>query len=88
MDANPDVLIFYCYRYSKAMGEAAEAVLKGKPTQEQLDRLYALLKRNGGKHLSEDVYLALIEAVRRGAESGQGTATDESGMLPSPKLEH
>ena len=67
MDANPDVLIFYAYRYSKEMGEAAEAVLKGKPTKEQCERLYDLVKRDGGKHLSEDVYLALIEAVRRGS---------------------
>ena len=68
MDANPDVLIFYAYRYSKEMGEAAEVVLKGKPTQEELEHLYALLKRNGGKHLSRDVFLALLEAERRGSE--------------------
>ena len=69
MDANPDVLIFYAYRYSKEMGEAAEAVLKGTPPKEQCERLYDLVKRNGGKHLSRDVFLALLEAVRRGPKS-------------------
>lgn len=68
MDANPDVLIFYAYRYSKEMGEAAEAVLKGTPTQEQRDRLYRLIKKDSGKHLSSDVYMALLEAVRRSGE--------------------
>lgn len=66
MDANPDVLIFYAYRYSKEMGDSGGSPLNGKPTKEQCQRLYDLIKRNGGKHLSEDVYLALIEAVRRG----------------------
>ena len=70
MDANPDVTIFYVYRYSEELGKAAEAVLKGKPTKKQLDHLYRMLKRYGGKHLSRDVYMALIEAVRRGSEAG------------------
>ena len=65
MDASPDVLIFYAYRCSKEMGEAAEAVLKGKPTLEQCERLYDLLERSGGKLLSEDVFLALLEAIKR-----------------------
>lgn len=70
MDANPDVLIFYAYRYSEDMGKAVEAVLKGAPTKEQVAELYRLVKRDGGKHLSPDVFMALIEAVRR-AGSGQ-----------------
>lgn len=69
MDTNPDVLIFYAYRYSEEMGKAAEAVLIGTPTKEQIDHLYALVKRNGGKHLSPDVFMALIEAVRRASSA-------------------
>ena len=68
-DVNPDMLIFYAYRHSAEMGKAAEAVLKGKPTKEQVDRLYALVKRNGGDHLSRDVYMALLDAVRRASGS-------------------
>lgn len=68
MDANPDVLLFYAYRYSKEMGEAAEAVLKGTPTEAERERLYKLIKKDGGKHLSSDVYMALLEAVRRAGE--------------------
>ncbi len=69
MDANPDALIFYAYRYSEEMGKAVEAVLKaeGKPTPQQVERLYKLLKRNGGKHLSRDVYMALLAAIRFGS---------------------
>lgn len=70
VDANPDVLIFYAYRYSEEIGRATEAVLKGKPTKDQVKKLYRLLKRTGGKHFSEDVYLALIAAVRRGLADG------------------
>ena len=35
LDANPDALIFYAYRYSEEMGKAAEAALRpqGKPTK-------------------------------------------------------
>ncbi len=71
MDANPDVLIWYAYRYSAEMDEAVEAVLKaeGSPTLEQVERLYKLLKRDGGKHLSRDVYMALLDALRRGSSS-------------------
>ncbi len=67
MDASPDVLIWYAYRYSNEMGKAVEAVLKagGKPTPQQVEKLYKLLNRNGGKHLSRDVYMALLDAVRR-----------------------
>jgi hypothetical protein len=43
-------------------------VLKGTPTKEQVAELYRLVKRNGGKHLSSDVFMALIEAVRRAGE--------------------
>jgi hypothetical protein len=66
MDASPDVLIWYAYRYSNEMGKAVEAVLKaeGNPTPQQVEKLYKLLKRNGGKHLSRDVYMALLDAVR------------------------
>jgi len=69
MDANPDVLIFYAYRYSQEMGKAAEAVIRGSPTAEEVERLYKLVKSDGGKHLSEDVYLALLDVVRKAAES-------------------
>jgi hypothetical protein len=68
MDANPDVLIFYAYRYSEEMGKAVEAVVKGSPSREQVEHLYKLLRRDGGKHLSQDVYMALIEAVRRASD--------------------
>lgn len=67
MDVNPEVLIFYAYRYSAEMGKAVEAVVKGNPSREEVEQLYKLLKRDGGKHLSEDVYMALLEAVRRAA---------------------
>lgn len=36
------------------------------PTNKQLDYLYRLISWDGGKHLSPDIYVALIEAVRRG----------------------
>ena len=67
MDTNPEVLIFYAYRYSAEMGQATEAVLKGTPTKNQRDKLYKLIKRDGGKHLSSDVYMALLDAVSRPA---------------------
>lgn len=59
-------LIFYARRYSAEMGRAVETVLNPdrKPTLKEVQRLYKLLKRDGGKHLSPDVYMALIEAVR------------------------
>ena len=47
-----------------AFGHAAEAVLRGNPTLEEANLLYRLVKRNGGKHLSRDVFMALLEAER------------------------
>jgi len=66
VDSNRRTLIFYARRYSAEMGRAVESVLNPdrKPTLEEVERLYKLLKRDGGKHLSPDVYMALIEALR------------------------
>ncbi len=65
-DAGPDALIWSAYRYSNEMGKAVEAVLRaeGNPTPQQVDKLYRLLKRNAGKHLSQDLRMALLNAVR------------------------
>ncbi len=67
MDANAAVLIWYAYRYSTEMGKAVEAVVKPElqPTRRQIEHLYKLLKSNGAKHLSRDVYMALLDAFRR-----------------------
>ncbi len=42
-------------------GLIAEA---GHQTAEQAERLYKLLKQDGGKHLSPDVFMTLIDAIR------------------------
>ena len=75
-DVHPDILIFYAYRYSAEMGKAAEAVLKGKPTKAELKQLYRLVKRSAGNHFSYDVYMALIEAVRRANDNKLFDADD------------
>ncbi len=72
MTADRGTLIWYAYRYSTEMGEAVEAALKteGGPTLEQAERLYKLLKRDGGKHLSPDIYLALLDFLRQAGKAG------------------
>ncbi len=61
-----ETLIWYAYHHSEELGEAVEAVIKAEAhqTTEQADRLYKLLKQDGGKHLSPDVFMALIDAIR------------------------
>ena len=62
-----ELLIWYAYRYSTEMGQAVEAVIisEGHATQKQVEKLYKLLKRDSGRHLSPDVYVALLDVVRR-----------------------
>ncbi len=61
-----ETLIWYAYHHSEELGQAVEAVIKaeGHQTTEQAERLYKLLKQDGGKHLSPDVFMALIHAIR------------------------
>ena len=54
LDRDRRTLIFYARRYSAEMGRAVEAVLG----------VGSLLRPHVAKHLSQDVYLALIEALR------------------------
>lgn len=65
MSAALERLISAAYSQSKEIGEAAEAVFKGKPTKEQLDQVYAFIMQHGGEHVSFEVYMELVEAVRR-----------------------
>jgi hypothetical protein len=68
-----ELLIWYAYRYSTEMGQAVEAVIiaEGEPTQRQVEKLYKLLKRDSGRHLSPDVYVALLDVIR-GSHAGSG----------------
>jgi hypothetical protein len=65
-DGDRDTLIFSARRYSAELGRAVEALLRTdrKPTPGETERLYRLLKRDRGKHLSPDVYMALIDVLR------------------------
>ena len=65
MSAALDRLISVAYTHSKQIGKATEAVFQGKPTKDQLDQVYAFIMQHGGEHLSFEVYLELVEAVRR-----------------------
>lgn len=67
MSAALDRLIASAYLYSKEIGRAAEAVFKGQPTKDQLDQIYAFIMQHGGEHLSFEIYMELVEAVRRNA---------------------
>ena len=40
-------------------------MFKGKPTKEQVDRVYAFIMQHGGEHVSFEVYMELVQAVRR-----------------------
>ena len=61
-----ETLIWYAYRHSEELGQVVEAVIRaeGHQTTEQAERLYKLLKQDGGKHLSPDVFMALLDAIR------------------------
>ena len=65
MSAALERLISVAYSHSKEIGKATEAVFKGKPSKEQLHQVYAFIMQHGGEHLSFEVYLELVEAVRR-----------------------
>ncbi len=66
MTMDQGVLILSAYRYSDEMGQAVEAVMKprGHPALPQAKKLYKLLKHDGGKHLSPELFMALLDAVR------------------------
>lgn len=66
MGAALDRLIASAYLHSKEIGQAAEAVFKGQPTKDQLDQVYAFVMQHGGEHISFEIYMELVEAVRRG----------------------
>lgn len=67
MTVHQQMLIYAAYRISPEMGQACEDVIRGdKPTKQEYDRLYKLIKKQAGNpRIPRDIYIALIEAVRR-----------------------
>ncbi len=67
MTVHQQMLIYAAYRISPEMGQAVEDVIRDEnPTKKQYDRLYRLLKKQAGNpRIPKDIYMGLLEAVRR-----------------------
>jgi len=67
MTAHQRMLIYAAYHISPEMGQAVEDVIRGeKPSKNEYDRLYKLLKKQAGNpRIPRDIYMGLLEAVRR-----------------------
>lgn len=75
MTTDRETLVGFAYCHSNEMGQAVEDVIKAQrhPTLPQVQKVYGLLKRDGGKHLSPDVFMGLLASIRtRASSSGPG----------------